>query len=1010
MKHMARLEAFAVGAAVIGAALGLLPTGAGGAAPVPPPPPAPASLPAISVLAPVAQTPSVSADGKLVVYAGPPPTADGRASTIWLLDRGAGTTTELTVPVDGMRAGDSVRPVISADGCHVAVVTQLTLDLFRDDDTGARWDVYQLTLPACGGTAGDWDLVSTSIDPSSDPSDASATTSAANPTAPVTAPAPPAPPAPPVTSSGGAAATTTTGPSVAVTTAAATGTSSAAAAASPGGAAATSTSGPALQVTTAASAAAGSPGGAATTAGDDVDPDDPPAISGSGAVIAYTRRFGPLPPPATPTTATEITAVEVVDLTVPPGDARRTRTVAGTPATQPDTTFRYRGLRQPSLSDDGRYVAFSSDALSAEVPPAWGTGPTPGGFATSQVYVWDRQAADPSTAVVAVSSPSVGPAGGAAPATTAGGAPASATTPPSASGPPVTAPSAPAVSTTVAGGAPVVSTAAGVAPTTSVAGGPATPAADARGDGSTPVALADGDSTEPAISGDGRYVAFTSTATDLVPGAIPPQCSAAVDPSSTAASATAAPADAGGGAAPTVTPSCATEVYRADRTDGAIVLVSRQAAAPGAIPVAANAGAGQPAISLDGSRVAFVTRATNLFDVQASNADDPARGEIVVAAPDDASIARVSTAVDGVTPAPLAEAAPRMSSDARTVVFDTAAADSFQPGAAAFAAGTHVVVANRIPQMSMADADLGTVGVGYPGAEWFVNVINHGPTPFVPAKITSSNPDFGITGGTCTLGVALRAGATCEVHIILTPSVAGPLTGALTVTEGGFDGVSVSSKLSGSGGEPVLSADQGGAGYGSVDIGSYTAPKTFTITNSGFTAANLVGVTIAGSDPADFTIIASTCTGPLDIAQTCTVDVSFTPKAGGQRSAVVTVGTDAGQYTTILVGGDGRYTATMSTSSDRLFSGATFGVGGNGFPPNSTVTLLFADGAGGTYTARTNKGGAFLTSFVLGANERPGPRTLVARTPDGASAAVSVTVVPSLAPSAGPASPNWPGG
>ncbi len=889
MKHMARLEAFAVGAAVIGVALGILPVGAGGAAPLPPPAPQlPPAVPALAVLAPVARTPSVSADGKLVVSAGPPPTADGRSSTVWLLDRGSGTTTELTVPTNGMRAGDSVRPVISADGCHVAVVTQLALDLFRDDDTGSRWDVYQLTLPACGGTAGDWDLISTSAGASPNSSSAVTTTSVAT---------------------------------IAV-----------------------------VQVATASS-----PGGPATVAGDDVDADDTPAISGSGAVVAYTRRFGPLPPPATPTTATEITAVEVVDLTVPLGDARRTRTVAGTPAKEADTTFRYRGLRQPSLSDDGRYVAFASDALSAAATPTWGAGPTPGGFATSQVYVWDRQATDPATAVVTVSSPSAAPVSGEA------------------------------------------------TPTVASAG------ASRVG--------ANGDSTEPAISGDGRYVAFTSGATDLVPGAVLPQCSAQADGPASAGAAGASAGAAGAAASTNVSTSttstrtaanCPTEVYRADRRDGTIVLVSRQAGGPAAIPVAANDGAALPAISLDGRRVAFVTRATNLFDVQATSAADSARGEIVLAAPDDTSIARVSTVADGVTPAPLAEGAPRISSDARTIVFDTTAADSFQPGAT-LAAGTHVVVANRAPQVSMADADLGTVGVGYPGAEWFVNVINPGPTPFVPAKITASNPDFGITGGTCTLGVALPAGGTCEVHIILTPSVAGPITGTLIVAEGGFDAVSVSSKLSGSGGEPVLSSDQGGAGYGTVDVGSYTAPKTFTITNSGFTPANLVGVTVAGSNSVDFTIIASTCTGPLDIAQSCTVAVSFTPKAAGRRSAVVTIGTDAGQYATILVGGDGRYTATMSTSSDRLFSGATFGVGGNGFPANSTVTLLFADGAGGTYTARTNKRGAFLTSFVLGAGERPGPRTLVARTADGASAAVAVTVIPSFAVNAGPASPNWPG-
>ncbi len=84
-----------------------------------------------------ARTPSLSADARLLVYAAPPADDDGRTSSIWLLDRSTGTTTELTRPLDGLRAGNSVRPAISADGCHVVAVTEIPYDLFRDDDSGS---------------------------------------------------------------------------------------------------------------------------------------------------------------------------------------------------------------------------------------------------------------------------------------------------------------------------------------------------------------------------------------------------------------------------------------------------------------------------------------------------------------------------------------------------------------------------------------------------------------------------------------------------------------------------------------------------------------------------------------------------------------------------------------------------------------------------------------------------------------------------------------------------------
>ena len=175
-----------VTAALFGAGCGLVPTGAGVAAPGQPTPTGSNGPPAhvVTVVPEVSSSPSISADGRLVVYAGPPAVDDGRASTVWLLDRRTGTTTEITTPMADVRLGSSVHPTISADGCRVAVatemlalgglpqepapalavVTEMPYDLFRDDDLGSRWDVYSRLLPACHGQPDDWDLLSTVAD------------------------------------------------------------------------------------------------------------------------------------------------------------------------------------------------------------------------------------------------------------------------------------------------------------------------------------------------------------------------------------------------------------------------------------------------------------------------------------------------------------------------------------------------------------------------------------------------------------------------------------------------------------------------------------------------------------------------------------------------------------------------------------------------------------------------------------------------------------------------------
>jgi hypothetical protein len=89
----------------------------------------------------------------------------------------------------------------------------------------------------------------------------------------------------------------------------------------------------------------------------------------------------------------------------------------------------------------------------------------------------------------------------------------------------------------------------------------------------------DGASTAPVISADGRYVVFVSTATNLVPGG----------------------------------PAGLPQVFRVDRTTGAVVRISESAAG-----AAADAGADSPAINANGNVIAFRSTALNLIDDGAS--------------------------------------------------------------------------------------------------------------------------------------------------------------------------------------------------------------------------------------------------------------------------------------------------------------------------------------------------------------------------------------------------------
>lgn len=140
-----------------------------------------------------------------------------------------------------------------------------------------------------------------------------------------------------------------------------------------------------------------------------------------------------------------------------------------------------------------------------------------------------------------------------------------------------------------------------------------------------------GASFGPAISADGRYVAFTSLATNLTLN------------------------DANG----------FPDVFRRDMATGAVLPVS---ANPDGLP--ANSLSYGAAISADGRTVAYLSAATNLVDDDLNGAIDTFLTDLVTGA-----TRLVSTAEDGAQASAGSLNRPALSADARLVVFDSAAAN-----------------------------------------------------------------------------------------------------------------------------------------------------------------------------------------------------------------------------------------------------------------------------------------------------------------------------------------------
>ncbi|HEY4333550.1 MAG TPA: choice-of-anchor D domain-containing protein [Ilumatobacteraceae bacterium] len=766
-------------------------SGGSASAPTDTPPPSPYAL-----LSPVAATtPTVSANGQYVVLVSAPGTDDGRTKSVWLDDRSTNTLTELTLPKDGIRVGDSVDPVISSDGCVVVATTEMSYDLFRDDDTGNRWDVYRLTLPACGGKPDDWSLVSTALNAQGQ-----------------------------------------------------------------------------------------------AEARNDVNPLETPALSSSGSVVAYVRPFVSLS--GAVAIGSQPNAIDVVDLSIPIDDPGHTTQAPGLPTEVSDSRVNYIGAVSAAMSSDGTYVAFSSDATSNEAVPDWISPRGTASTVPSQVYVWNRSEADPFKAVT------------------------------------------------------LVSEADNVA--------------------------ADQGAVQPAISADGRYVAFSSPATNLLSTSALSGCGTI----------------------------CPAQVYLVDRDtdnnqvfgeDGktSITLLSAIPTDDGQSQIAGDRPSFAPSMTSDGQTVVFESQASNLMSIPTPGGGDMGDGDLLIA---DVGTGHLQRAFATATPTPGAYSHPHISANGRLLVADSLVADRLVAASDTPITGRHVVSAAFNPSVTVADSDVGTINVGVPGPEWYVNVINSGPGSFVPASVTIDNPAFAVTRGSCLDDAPVAAGQVCDVVFILTPTAVGPVTATLTVSEAGFGAITVTASISGAGGEPALASVSSGADLGSVVVGhNGPNPAHFDIENIGLTPADVTSVHITGVDAGDFKVSANGCGVGLAMAGTCGVEVVFKPTASGRRMAMLKVSTSLGQYTSMFLSGSGYYTPQLVGNS-AVIPGQNLGIGGVGFPAKTAVTLGWSDGRGLTTTVITDARGQFLTTLFVLRGDRPGVRTFIAQAAGGVTVTENIVV------------------
>jgi len=266
-----------------------------------------------------------------------------------------------------------------------------------------------------------------------------------------------------------------------------------------------------------------------------------------------------------------------------------------------------------------------------------------------------------------------------------------------------------------------------------------------------------------------------------------------------------------------------------------------------------------------------------------------------------------------------------------TVEFQPTAAGAAS-GALTFvdAAGTQTVSLTGTGQAPATDT-LSTSSLTFPAtilhqlsAPQMVAINNSGDLSLTQIATTVSGA-FQIASNTC--GTQLPGQSSCAVSVVFIPTATGSQSGVLTIV----DSIRTQTvPLSGVGLlPPVITPSPASLSFAAQPVNTTSAAQTVTVTNTGGAPMANVGFQIIGGSAASFATAATTCGASqgsaLDAGSSCTVQVTFTPKASCGNSATLvisssTLGVTAAQVPLI---GDGTSTMGLLASPCRLSFPAT---------------------------------------------------------------------------------------
>jgi hypothetical protein len=167
--------------------------------------------------------------------------------------------------------------------------------------------------------------------------------------------------------------------------------------------------------------------------------------------------------------------------------------------------------------------------------------------------------------------------------------------------------------------------------------------------------------------------------------------------------------------------------------------------------------------------------------------------------------------------------------------------------------------------------------VGTVGEAQTVTLTNNGTQPLIISAIKAQG-EFAMSS---TCGKSVAAGGNCQVNVTFSPKSPGEKSGTVNISDSASTKPQVISLV---GNATVVQLSPTSLSFGSVPVGSKSAPQVITITNTGQRALTIKRLSLAGFETQDFTQ-SNDCRPSLSPGSSCNAKILFAPTKKGARSA-----------------------------------------------------------------------------------------------------------------------------